>query len=362
MPNERILVLEDHPELLNETSKVLTDAGYQVTSAGSGAQAIAHAHRIPFDLLVADVFLPDTTGIQVFQQIRAARPEIAGIVITGHSTWELALDALRAGFVAFLVKPVVPEELLATIVSALEQERLRRENARLRTLVPLYELARAFMETVELKDLLDQIVTAVKQETRSEVASLMLLDEDSSELRIAAAAGLSRDIIEKEKQALGRGIAGYVAKTGEPMMVAEGLPLTPEIRRAMTKPDILSALSLPLRLRGQVIGVLNLSRLRGSEPFTHIDLEVATVFAGQAAIAIDKARLISQLKQLSDVSQRLAATLDLHEAYTVILNAPIETISARGVALWLNEGGTSLSVKTVGLDNIPAEECPASAS
>ena len=356
MPHERILILEDHAELLNEMSKVLTDAGYQVISARTGAEALVHARRSPFDLLVADVYLPDMTGIQVFQQIRAARSETAGVVITGHSTWELALDALRAGFVAFLVKPVVPEELLATIVSALEQEKLKRENARLRTLVPLYELSRAFMETVELKDLLDQIVAAVKQETHSKVASLMLLDEDRSELHIAAAAGLPRDVIEKEKQSLGRGIAGYVAKTGEPMMVAEGLTLTPEVQRAMSKPDILSALSLPLRLRSQVIGVLNLSRMRGSEPFTHSDLEVATVFAGQAAIAIDKARLIHQLKQLSNVSQRLATTVDLDEAYSVMLGAPIETINARGVALWLNEGGTNLTVKTLGLDNVPAEE------
>ncbi|MBI5029872.1 MAG: GAF domain-containing protein [Chloroflexi bacterium] len=356
MPNEHILVLEDHPELLEQVSQVLSGAGYQVVSAQTGAEALALARRSSFDLLLADVFLPDTTGIQVFQQVRATHSEMAGVVITGHSTWELALDALRAGFVAFLVKPVVPEELLATIVTALEQEKLKRENARLRTLVPLYELSRAFMETVELKDLLNQIVTAVQQETHSKVASLMLLDEDTSELKIAAAAGLARDVIEKEKQALGRGIAGYVAKTGEPMMVAEGLTLMPEVQRAMSKPDILSALSLPLRLRGQVIGVLNLSRMRGSQPFTHSDLEVATVFAGQAAIAIDKARLINQLKQLSNVSQRLATTVDLHEAYSVILNAPIETINARGVALWLNEGGSNLDVKTIGLDNVPAED------
>ena len=337
-------------------SKVLTEAGYQVESARTGADAIALARSHPFDVLVADVFLPDLTGIQVFRQIRALRADIAGIAITGHSTWELALDALRAGFVAFLVKPVAAEELLATLVSALEQEQLRRENARLRALVPLYELSRAFMETVELKDLLDQIVSAVKQETRAEVASLMLLDEDSDELRIAAAAGLSPDVVENEKQVLGRGIAGYVAKTGEPILVAEGLALDPQVRQAMAKPNVLSALSMPLRLRGQVIGVLNLSRLRGSQPFTQSDLELATVFAGQAAIAIDKARLINQLKQLSQVSQRLASTVDLNEACAVILNAPIETINARGVALWLNEGGSTLNVQTIGLENVPAEE------
>jgi signal transduction histidine kinase/CheY-like chemotaxis protein len=358
MPHEKILLLEDHTETRDQTVQVLTDAGYTVQAVATGAEAIAGARREPFDLLIADVYLPDLSGIQVFQQIRALRPDIAGIAITFYSSWELASDALRAGFVSFLVKPVVPEQLLAAIVSALEQEKLRRENARLRALVPLYELSRAFMGTLELNDLLNQVVTLVQQETKAEVVSLMLLDESQRELRIVAAAGLPADVVQTPRRTLAHGIAGWVARRGEPVMVAEGVPMDPEIREAMGKPEVLSALSLPLRSRGKVIGVLNLSRLRGSEPFTSADMELATVFTSQAAIAIDKARLLDQVKRLSAISQRLAGAADLDEAIDTILQAPVELMGARGSALWLTDGTSTPTLKSFGLDDRPPPALP----
>jgi signal transduction histidine kinase len=278
---------------------------------------------------------------------------LAGIAITGYSTWETAMDALRVGFVGFLAKPFVPEQLIAAIIGALEQEKLRRENARLRALVPLYELARAFMGTVELKDLLDQIVAAARQETKAEVVSLMLLDEDRRELHIAAASGLPTEVIETQKRVLDNGIAGRVAASGEPLMIAEGVPLAPEVRQAMGKPEVLSALSLPLRSRGRVIGVLNLSRMRGGEPFAAGDLELATVLASQAVIAIDKARLFNQLKLLSEISQRLARAADLDEANAVIVDAPRQLVNACGAALWLMEGALQPTlVKAQGLEDV----------
>jgi len=354
MPNEHILLLEDHLETREQTAQVLAAAGYHVQTAADGAQAIELARREPFDLLIADVYLPDQSGIQVFQEIRAIHPDIAGIAITIYSTWDLAMDALQKGFVSFLVKPVMAEQLLAAILSALEQEKLRHENARLRALVPLYELSRAFMGTLELNDLLDQVVKTVRKETKAEVASLMLIDDRRRELRIAAADGLSADVVETQRRALGNGIAGWVAQRGEPVMVADGIPLVPEIRKAMGKPEILSALSLPLRARGKVIGVLNLSRLRGSEPFKPGDMEMATVLASQAAIAIDQARLLNQVKLLSDISQRLARAADLDEACSIALNAPIELMSAQGSALWLTDGTLAPTLKTLGLDDHPA--------
>jgi signal transduction histidine kinase/FixJ family two-component response regulator len=330
---------------------VLTEADYQVHLARTCAEALSFAQQTPLDLLIADVFLPDGSGIETFRQMRLLRPELAGIVVTGHSTWELALEALRAGIAGFLVKPIVPEQLLAAVLGALEQEHLRRENARLRALVPLYELSRAFMGTVALKDVLQQIVTTVRQETKAEIVSLMLLDDNPNELRIAASAGLPDEIAETQRLMLGTGIAGYVAQTGEPLILTDGLALEPQVRQAMTKPDVGSALSVPLKLRGHVIGVLNVSRLRGAQPFTHADLEFATVFAGQAAIAIDQTRLITEVRQLSEISQQLARTVDLEEACAVILHAPIDMIGARGTALWIIDGTRAPMFRSLGLDN-----------
>lgn len=356
MANERILLLEDHAETRQATALILSEAGYYIQSASTGKQAIEFARLDHFDLLLADVFLPDGSGVDVFTSIRAFRPEIAGIVITIQSTWELTMEAMRAGFVGFLVKPVVPEQLFAAIVGALEQEKLRQENARLRALVPLYELSRAFMGTLELGDLLHQVVTTIQKETRAESVSLMLLEDDHKELRIAASAGLPKQVIENQTTILGNGIAGRVAQRGEPLIISDHPLLDPEIRQSMNKPEIVSALSLPLRSRGQVIGVLNVSRMRGNEPFTPGDLELVTVFASQAAIAIDNARLFNQLKQLSEISQRLTRTASLAAACEIIVQAPTDLVHARGAALWLTDGALARAPRIFGIEpsQVPA--------
>ncbi len=337
MSQEHLLVLEESAMLREQTCRLLGEAGYVVEAAASGAEGLAALRRTCFDLLLCDIHLSDMNGIEAFRQMRLADPGLAGVVMTGYSNLQLAMDAVRAGFTGFLVKPFAAEELISAIAATLEQEKLRRENVRLRALVPLYELSRTFMGTSELSQVLDQIVTTARAETRAEVVSLMLLDQDGQSLSIAAASGLSAEVVESQKMALGNGIAGWVAAHGEPLMIAEGMPLNEEVRSAMGKPEVLSALSLPLRTRGEIIGVLNLSRLQGGEPFTPVDMELASVLASQAAIAIDKARLIEDLRSLSETSQRLASALDLDAAASIIVEATAHVAHARRAALWLVE-------------------------
>lgn len=338
MANEKILVLEDHPPLREQIRLALIDAGFETTVAENGTAALALARQHPFDLLIADIFLPDGSGIEYFRQLRARLPDLAGIIITGHSTWELAVEALNAGFVGFLVKPVVSEQLVTAVVNALEQEKLRRENARLRAIVPLFELSQTFMGNFPLDELLRRIVAAAQRETKAQIVSLMLLDPSERELRIAAAAGLPEEIIARERVPVGHGIAGRVAQSGEPLMLTESIPLDPEIRRLMKKPEVLSSLSLPLRVRNRVIGVLNLSRMRDDAPFSRGDLETATVFAGQAAMAIAQARLFDQLIALNEITQTLASAVDWNDAFLALQHAPSRLVDATETQLWLLEG------------------------
>ncbi|MGB8644262.1 MAG: GAF domain-containing protein [Anaerolineae bacterium] len=337
MSQERILLLEPDVALREQTARLLAAAGYAVSTAANCDQALAMVPSGEPDVLVCSLSLRERGGIKAFEELRKGNPALAGIVLTNYNNWELAIDAVRIGFAGFVFTPFEGEELVSTIAAALEQEKLRRENARLRALVPLYELSRAFMGTSELSQMLDQIVTTARTETRAEVVSLMLLEEDGQSLTIAAASGLDRAIVESHKTELGSGIAGWVAAHGEALMISDTVPLDEALRDAMAKPELLSALSLPLQARGETIGVLNLARRRGAEPFTKGDLELATVLAGQAAIAIDKARLIQDMRALSDTSQRLASALDLDEAVSIIVEAAARAAQARRAAFWLVE-------------------------
>src|SRR5581483_6966657 len=337
MPTERILVIDDNTALRQETTKTLTEAGYAVESAGAVQEAVALAKQHPFDLLLADMYLPDLNGVEAFHRLREILPDLAGIAMTGYSSWEVSMEAIRAGFAGFLVKPFPAEQLISAVVAALEQENLRRENARLRALVPLYELSRSFMGATDLNQVLNKVVTTLRAETRAEIASLMMLDEENAELTIAAADGLPPEIVETQRRAVGSSIAGMVAERGEPIIISDDVPRDRQVEASLQKPELGSALSLPLRARGEVIGVLNLSRLRGIAPFTQSDLELATVLAGQAAVAIDQARLIDFMRNMSETSQRLAGAFDLEDAATITLEAAIQLANTKRAALWLVE-------------------------
>ncbi len=353
MPTERILVLDDNEALRLETAATLAQAGYQVESAGTTQQALDLARQHSYDLLLADIYLPDENGIDAFTRIREVSPDIAGIAMTGYSSWEVSMQAVRAGFAGFLVKPFPSEQLLSAVVAALEQEHLRRENARLHALVPLYELARSFMGATDLSQVLNQVVTTIRSETRAEIASLMLLDEEHAELAIAAADGLPPEIIENQRRAgVGTSISGMVVERGEAVLIADDAPMDRQVQASLGKPELGSALSLPLKVRGEVFGVLNLSRLRGIAPFTRSDLELATVLAGQAAVAIDQARLIDVMRNMSETSQRLAGAFDLDDAATTILEAATRLAASKRAVLWLVEdlSGQLTLFKSTGLD------------
>ncbi|MBK7002601.1 MAG: response regulator transcription factor [Rhodoferax sp.] len=110
-----VLFVEDDVDLREELSDYLMTAGYHVKGVGSVADAeVALAQ--PFDLLILDINLPDGSGMELCRRLR---PYIrSGIVMcTGRSERELRIGGLKDGADAYLVKPVDPEELEATLIS-----------------------------------------------------------------------------------------------------------------------------------------------------------------------------------------------------------------------------------------------------
>jgi len=122
----------------------------------------------------------------------------------------------------------------------------------------------------------------------------MLLDESGEELVAKAALGPSGRI-QNGKERVGEGLAGWVAKTAAPLMLTEKTKSEPRLRKVMTEMGASSVLCLPLVVKGRVIGVLRSSKTKGA-PFCCSDLEFLSILCGQAAIAIENARLFSGVK------------------------------------------------------------------
>jgi DNA-binding NtrC family response regulator len=125
----RVLVVDDDPGLAEVVELLLTRAGYSTERSGSVKQGLERVAALEPDLVVADLKLPDGTGLDLLRHLLGERPALPVIIITSYSSLESAIAALRAGAIDYLVKPFDNEEFLHAVDRALNERRMKRENA-----------------------------------------------------------------------------------------------------------------------------------------------------------------------------------------------------------------------------------------
>jgi len=126
-----ILVTDDEAATLKTLSAGLEDMGYKVTTAVNGQEALVLIRRQPFNIVIADIKLPDISGLEILETAKELNPETAVIMITGHASIETAVDAINEGAYAYILKPVAMNELETIINNALREQRLLIENREL---------------------------------------------------------------------------------------------------------------------------------------------------------------------------------------------------------------------------------------
>src|SRR3989475_6558001 len=129
---KHLLIVEDEAPLRLAIAEQLADRGYRVEQAESGEVAIAKLADFAFDIIVTDLRLPGVDGSVVLEAAVQRYPEIIAIVVTGYGTVKDAVEAIKRGAWDFVSKPFQIDELLHALDSALEQRRLKSENAYLR--------------------------------------------------------------------------------------------------------------------------------------------------------------------------------------------------------------------------------------
>src|SRR5947207_5034827 len=130
---KHLLLVEDEAPLRQAIAEQLGDRGYQVEQAESGEAAMAHLADFAFDIIVTDLRLPGIDGSAVIEAAVARYPHIIAIVVTGFGTVKDAVEAIKRGAWDFVSKPFQIDELLHVLDSAIEQRRLKSENAYLRS-------------------------------------------------------------------------------------------------------------------------------------------------------------------------------------------------------------------------------------
>ena len=127
-----VMIIDDEPSIRQSLSGLLSDEGFEVTTASNGYEALKIIDSDAPDLALLDIWMPGIDGIETLKEIKKENPFIQVVIITGHGTIETAVKATKLGAYDFIEKPLSIDKILVTIHNALNFRRLEEENKYLR--------------------------------------------------------------------------------------------------------------------------------------------------------------------------------------------------------------------------------------
>lgn len=304
-----VLVVDDDDNTRRVCREFLRSSGFQVYEASDGlkAEALLESHAV--GIVLSDIIMPGTGGIQLLKRIRENHPDTQVILFTGHGSIDLAKDAIRRGAFDFVTKPFGMEELLQTV------ERAREARNRLTSKLPhpaLDELKR-MTETLDISgfspsEYLLSFTEAVKRSFRADVVRIYMLDSNR-EMELEVSSGREELIGEDDWQqslelCLESEDGGYLSSE-----VQSEQPL-PTQRRAHMMAHQLGGGQGPL-------GACVVARAEVPDAFTGRDLKTLSLFCAQAGNQIQSYELAEglrrstkQLQTINRVVSQFSTTLD----------------------------------------------------
>lgn len=131
-PRKKILVVDDEPSVTGSLELILSEAGYEVSTAHSFADATSVLKETTVDLVITDLRLSDASGIDLIMHIKRNTPDLEVILMTAYGSLDVTIEAIKAGAYYYLEKPYTPDRLFALVDRALQLSALRHENESLK--------------------------------------------------------------------------------------------------------------------------------------------------------------------------------------------------------------------------------------
>lgn len=287
----------------------------------------------------------------------------------GRPAWQSLLEAVLANLEQLRNYPLSPEirsELDATIEKARQLPHLlSEENEQLR-LAALYRVSHSLGSTLDVDEVLNQVMDAVIDLSGAERGFLMLLDPDTGELHLRVARNMEHETLQS-KDAVSRTITEAVVRNSTPILTTDAQS-DPRFARqeSIVLHSLRSIMCVPLRSRGELIGVVYVDNRISAGVFTNEDLNLLNAFASQAAIAIENARLyartdqalqqrLTELETLTQIDRDLNASLNFERIMEIIRSWALR--GTQGLQAWVLLKNSSQRLQIV---SGPADEYPAS--
>ena len=351
-----ILVIDDEERMCDSLEALLGNVGYDVDTAVDGESASRKISSNDYDVILSDIRLPGKDGLQLLREARDRDPNAVVILMTAYASLESAVEAVSKGAYDYLLKPVDFAHLKLAVNRAVDKRRsdnareqlveeMKEKNRLLKRRIAeinaLYRAGKSLSTTAELPELLSQIINLATTVIGAGTGSIMLLDREENVLRIQAALDMDEKVIETTTLPLGSSIAGYVAQSGKPIMVEDIEKDERFHRTAKDHYQSKSFLCVPLKVKNEILGVINLTDKSGGENFNREDLKLLTTFASQAAIALDDAnhyedarRKLRQFAVLYEISSTLPA-IESFDKMSAFIHHSIKEIIPLDFSVWM---------------------------
>jgi diguanylate cyclase (GGDEF)-like protein len=312
---ERILIADDSMTVREKLHGVLSSKNYEVEMASSGVECLSKLAEKKYDLLLLDFIMPEMNGLDVLREINSKKYDVPCIIMTGKGNEEIAVEAMKLGALDYIVKTVgylesfpevVPRNLRMHRVNKekeLLEKKLVRKNkdleSRIMQLRALNDISKHIGESLDIDKTLTVIVSQIASLINCSRITIMLLDPEKAYLTIKAAKGFPEEGASLVKVKVGEGISGYVAAQGEPVFITN-IEEDHRFKKMNSEQYFAKSLiSVPLKIREEVIGVINVNNKLDNDLFTIDDCDILMTISYNAAIAIENSRRYEEAKSLA---------------------------------------------------------------
>ena len=313
----RLLIVDHSAERRASLRQLLEERQIVALEADSCESALAILIVEPVSLVLTETELPTKSGLYLLQKVRQKHPDVEVILLTHNASSYNLLQALRNGAYDFIVRPIDTGEILHNALDrAFSHIQLRHQNNQLlselaqhnRFLSHSLTMLKALNTSIErvaaaidIETLFMELLTSAVEELHLKRGFLALFDRTSDKLALKAGAGIPTAVCRQYATAIPQGLTTKIASRGKPLLVPGELPAKlqraadpGELADLLASPGLLAA---PLSLRDRVVGIVVLSGTRPDHPFTEHEMHFLIQLSHHAALALEKAGIIHQLKR-----------------------------------------------------------------
>lgn len=282
-----ILVVDDNMLSREFCKDLLIEDGFDVKTASTGIEALELIEDNSFDLVVADLVLPDISGHEVLKRAKQMQATTSFIVMTAYASLDTAIDCLKSGASDYLTKPLNPEEFKILVEHTIEQKRLFEENKDLKKLVKLYEVSRMLSSCIEGSRFYEVILDSLLQVVGGTSGLSIFSSSVNSPLSLKAWRG--------ELEDAANSMADSIIKTS--LSGAGNIDTVTYIPQTDDVPGARPLLLIPVKKNDWTAGYVAIFNTPGST-YSKADIENASFIAEQASMALENVYLYNQASEL----------------------------------------------------------------